>query len=111
MNNKQQLDAVSPVTSNNSNPMVNGNSHNDSNEGIDATENGVSTVPRVPSVPLMSRTPSSICPASPTHQEIIIDNFDRLDDVDGLPFISCDVQSRVQQIIIENKVKLIIYFT
>jgi myotubularin-related protein 3/4 len=56
------------------------------------------------SVPLLSRSPSSICPASPIHQDIIIDNFDRLDDVDGLPVIHCDVQIRVQQIIVENKV-------
>ncbi|XP_057319209.1 myotubularin-related protein 3 isoform X1 [Microplitis mediator] len=57
------------------------------------------------SIPLNSRTPSSICPASPTHQDIILDNPDSLDDVDGLPVIHCDVQLRVQQIIVENKVK------
>lgn len=56
------------------------------------------------SAPLISRTPSSICPASPTHQDIILDNPDRLDDVDGLPVIHCDVQLRVQQIIVEHKV-------
>ncbi|XP_024939263.1 myotubularin-related protein 3 isoform X3 [Cephus cinctus] len=57
------------------------------------------------SVPLMSRTPSSICPASPIHQDIILDNPDRLDDVDGLPIIHIDVQLRVQQIIVEHKLK------
>ncbi|XP_044002775.1 myotubularin-related protein 3 isoform X3 [Aphidius gifuensis] len=58
------------------------------------------------SIPIVSRTPSSICPASPTHQDIIIDNpSDSIDDVDGLPVIHCDVQLRVQQIIVEHKVK------
>lgn len=57
------------------------------------------------SVPLVSRTPSSICPASPIHQDIILDNPDSLDDVDGLPVIHCDVQLRVQQIIVEHKVR------
>lgn len=58
------------------------------------------------SIPLVSRTPSSICPASPTHQDIIIDNpCDSIDDVDGLPVIHCDVQLRVQQIIVEHKVR------
>ncbi|XP_047352188.1 myotubularin-related protein 3 isoform X1 [Vespa velutina] len=57
------------------------------------------------SAPLISRTPSSICPASPTHQDAILDNPDRLDDVDGLPVIHCDVQLRVQQIIVEHKLK------
>ncbi|XP_011501347.1 PREDICTED: myotubularin-related protein 3 isoform X1 [Ceratosolen solmsi marchali] len=66
------------------------------NEESDASET---------SVPLISRTPSSICPASPIHQDIMIDNFDRLDDIDGLPVIHCDVQIRVQQIIVENKLK------
>lgn len=56
------------------------------------------------SAPLISRTPSSICPASPTHQDPILDNPDRLDDVDGLPVIHCDIQLRVQQIIVEHKV-------
>ena len=60
-------------------------------DGSDASDN---------SGPLASRTPSSICPASPMHQDVLIDNFDRLDDVDGLPVIHCDVQMRVQQIII-----------
>ncbi|XP_031780136.1 myotubularin-related protein 4 isoform X2 [Nasonia vitripennis] len=69
---------------------------NQNNEGSDVSET---------SVPLPSRTPSSICPASPIHQDIMIDNFDRLDDVDGLPVIHCDVQMRVQQIIVENKLK------
>lgn len=56
------------------------------------------------SAPLISRTPSSICPASPTHQDVVLDNPDWLDDVDGLPVICCDVQMRVQQIIVEYKV-------
>lgn len=56
------------------------------------------------SAPLISRTPSSVCPASPTHQDGMPDNPDRLDDVDGLPVIHCDVQMRLQQIIIEHKV-------
>lgn len=56
------------------------------------------------SAPLISRTPSSICPASPTHQDVMLDNPDWLDDVDGLPVICCDVQMRVQQIIVEHKV-------
>lgn len=96
------MDVLLPVTPNNSHPLVNGNSHN--HENSETNEISVAPIPRVPSVPVMSRT-ESICPVSPTHQEIMIDNFDRLDDVDGLPFISCDVQSRVQQIIIENKVQ------
>ena len=58
------------------------------------------------SQPLMSRTPSSICPTSPIHQEIIPDNSDRLDDIDGLPIINCHVQLRVQQIILDHKVNL-----
>lgn len=52
-----------------------------------------------------SRSASSVCPASPIHQEVIIDNLDKLDDVDGLPLIHCDVQLRVQQIIVEHKLK------
>lgn len=56
------------------------------------------------SAPLISRTPSSICPASPTHQDVILDNPDWLDDVDGLPVICCDIQMRIQQIIVEHKV-------
>jgi len=55
------------------------------------------------SAPLISRTPSSMCPASPT-QDVMLDNPDWLDDVDGLPVICCDVQMRVQQIIVEHKV-------
>ncbi|XP_043288971.1 myotubularin-related protein 4 isoform X2 [Venturia canescens] len=55
------------------------------------------------SIPLMSQTPSSACPASPMHHEIFAENPDRLDDVDGLPVIHCDVQLRVQQIISEHK--------
>jgi myotubularin-related protein 3/4 len=65
------------------------------NEGSDVSDT---------SVPLISRTPSSICPASPTHQDVMLDNPDWLDDVDGLPVICCDVQMRVQQIIVEYKV-------
>lgn len=65
------------------------------NEGSDVSDT---------SGPLISRTPSSICPASPTHQDIMLDNPDWLDDVDGLPVICCDVQMRVQQIIVEHKV-------
>ncbi|XP_033337491.1 phosphatidylinositol-3,5-bisphosphate 3-phosphatase MTMR4 [Megalopta genalis] len=58
------------------------------------------------SAPLMSRTPSSgVCPASPIHRDMVPSNPDRLDDVDGLPIIHCDVQMRVQQIIVENKLK------
>jgi len=34
----------------------------------------------------------------------MLDNPDWLDDVDGLPVICCDVQMRVQQIIVEHKV-------
>lgn len=59
------------------------------------------------SVPLMSQTPSSI--PSPIHQEVMIDNPDRLDDVDGLPVIHCDVQMRLQQIIVEQKVRLVFF--
>lgn len=65
------------------------------NEGSDVSDT---------SAPLISRTPSSICPASPTHQDVILDNPDWLDDVDGLPVICCDVQMRIQQIIVEHKV-------
>ncbi|XP_031830267.1 phosphatidylinositol-3,5-bisphosphate 3-phosphatase MTMR4 isoform X2 [Nomia melanderi] len=58
------------------------------------------------SAPLISRTPSSsVCPASPIHRDTIPDNLDRLDDIDGLPIIRCDVQMRVQQIIAEHKLK------
>ncbi|XP_034951437.1 myotubularin-related protein 3 [Chelonus insularis] len=57
------------------------------------------------SVPLTSRTPSSICPASPIHQDLVIDNPDSLDDVDGLPVLHCDIQLRIQQIIVEHKVR------
>ncbi|EFN79213.1 Myotubularin-related protein 3 [Harpegnathos saltator] len=66
------------------------------NEGSDVSDT---------SAPLISRTPSSICPASPTHQDVILDNPDWLDDVDGLPVICCDVQMRIQQIIVEHKLK------
>ncbi|XP_012062097.1 PREDICTED: myotubularin-related protein 3-like, partial [Atta cephalotes] len=66
------------------------------NEGSDMSDT---------SAPLISRTPSSICPASPTHQDVMLDNPDWLDDVDGLPVICCDVQMRVQQIIVEHKLK------
>ncbi|KAJ8668071.1 hypothetical protein QAD02_009734 [Eretmocerus hayati] len=52
-----------------------------------------------------SRTPSSIGPASPFHNDIVIENFDGLDDVDGLPVLHCDVQMRVQQILVENRIK------
>lgn len=34
----------------------------------------------------------------------MLDNPDWLDDVDGLPVICCDIQMRVQQIIVEHKV-------
>lgn len=63
------------------------------------------------SVPLISRTPSSICPASPIHQDVVLDNPDWLDDVDGLPVICCDVQMRVQQIIVEYKVLTVALIT
>ena len=59
------------------------------------------------SIPIVSRTPSSIFPASPIHHDIAIDNFDKLHDVDGLPVIHCDVQMRIQQIIVEQKVIII----
>lgn len=59
------------------------------------------------SMPLISRTSSSICLASPTHQDVVVENPDGLDDVDGLPVIHIDVQLRVQQIIAEHKVSLI----
>lgn len=72
------------------------NNHNQ-NEGSDVSDT---------SVPLISRTPSSVCPASPTYHDPVPDNLDRLDDVDGLPVIHCDVQTRVQQIIVEHKVSL-----
>jgi len=72
------------------------------NEGSDMSDT---------SVPLISRTPSSICPASPTHQDVVLDNPDWLDDVDGLPVICCDVQMRVQQIIVEHKVLTVICIT
>ncbi|XP_012270796.1 myotubularin-related protein 4 isoform X2 [Orussus abietinus] len=65
-------------------------------EGSDVSEN---------SVPLVSRIPSSICPAFQVHQDVVLENPDRLDDVDGLPVINCNVQSRVQQIIAENKLR------
>ena len=61
------------------------------------------------SAPLISRSPSSVCPPSPIHQEVMIDNSDRLDDVDGLPLIHCDIQLRVQQIIVEHKVPQVCY--
>ncbi|XP_063988143.1 myotubularin-related protein 3 isoform X1 [Diachasmimorpha longicaudata] len=54
---------------------------------------------------LASRTPSSNCPASPIHHDLGLDSPDSLDDVDGLPVIHCDIQLRVQQIIVEHKVK------
>ncbi|XP_058800817.1 myotubularin-related protein 4 [Phymastichus coffea] len=54
-------------------------------------------------IPPTSQIPSSNCSASPIHQDL--DNLDRLDDVDGLPVIHCDVQTRVQQIIVEYKTK------
>ncbi|XP_076232140.1 phosphatidylinositol-3,5-bisphosphate 3-phosphatase MTMR4 isoform X2 [Calliopsis andreniformis] len=66
------------------------------NEGSDVSDG---------SAPLISRTPSSVCPVSPSHQDVVPDSPDRLDDVDGLPVIHCDVQMRVQQIIVENKLK------
>lgn len=58
------------------------------------------------SAPLLSRTPSSACPASPIHQDIALENPDRLDDIDGLPIICSDVQMRLQQISVENKLKV-----
>ncbi|KZC14608.1 Myotubularin-related protein 3, partial [Dufourea novaeangliae] len=70
--------------------------HNHNHEGSDLSDT---------SAPLISRTPSSVCPASPVHQDPIPDNPDRLDDVDGLPIIHCEVQMRVQQIIVEHKLK------
>lgn len=65
------------------------------NEGSDVSDT---------SAPLISRTPSSICPASPIQQDVILDNADWLYDVDGLPVICSDVQMRIQQIIVEHKV-------
>ncbi|XP_076300036.1 phosphatidylinositol-3,5-bisphosphate 3-phosphatase MTMR4 isoform X2 [Lasioglossum baleicum] len=56
--------------------------------------------------PLMSRTPSSgVCPASPIHRNTAPDELNKLDDIDGLSIIHCDVQMRVQQIIVEEKLK------
>ncbi|XP_076632772.1 phosphatidylinositol-3,5-bisphosphate 3-phosphatase MTMR4 isoform X1 [Colletes latitarsis] len=74
----------------------NRNYNHNFNEGSDISDT---------SVPLISRTPSSVCPASPTRQDMMPDNLDRLDDVDGLPVVHCDVQMRVQQIIVEHKLK------
>ncbi|CAL7942733.1 unnamed protein product [Xylocopa violacea] len=71
--------------------------HNHNHEGSDVSDT---------SAPLIEpRTPSSVYPASPIYQEVVPDNTDRLDDVDGLPVIHCDVQMRVQQIIVEHKLK------
>ncbi|KAL7307138.1 hypothetical protein TKK_0000863 [Trichogramma kaykai] len=78
---------------------------NDSSEKSSTPNNEGGSDLSETSAALASRTPSSICPASPIHQEALIDNLDRLDDVDGLPVIQCDVQMRVQQIIVENKLK------
>ncbi|XP_036149000.1 myotubularin-related protein 3 isoform X3 [Monomorium pharaonis] len=91
-------DIVSPwiETSTTSAQVVCSSCNRNHNEGSDVSET---------SAPLISRTPSSICPASPTHQDIMLDNPDWLDDVDGLPVICCDVQMRVQQIIVEHKLK------
>ncbi|XP_046608282.1 myotubularin-related protein 3 isoform X1 [Neodiprion virginianus] len=58
------------------------------------------------SAPLLSRTPSSACPASPIHQDNTIENSDKLDDIDGLPVICSDIQMRLQQIDVENKLKV-----
>ncbi|XP_043602582.1 myotubularin-related protein 3 isoform X2 [Bombus pyrosoma] len=74
----------------------NRNYNHNHNEGSDVSDT---------SIPQISRTPSSVCPASPTYQDTVPDNPDRLDDVDGLPLIHCDVQMRVQQIIVEHKLK------
>lgn len=99
-------DIVSPWIENNTTGRTvcscsrNYNNHNQ-NEGSDVSDT---------SAPLMSRTPSSICPASPTHQDPMTDNLDRLDDADGLPVIQCDVQMRVQQIIVEHKVLILFSF-
>ncbi|XP_031369854.1 myotubularin-related protein 3 isoform X2 [Apis dorsata] len=91
-------DIVSPWIENNSTNRIicscNRNYNHNHNEGSDVSDI---------SAPQISRTPSSICPASPIYQDIIPDNPDRLDDVDGLPVIHCDVQMRVQQIIMEHK--------
>uniref|UniRef100_V9IHT8 Lateral signaling target protein 2 homolog n=1 Tax=Apis cerana TaxID=7461 RepID=V9IHT8_APICE len=93
-------DIVSPWIENNSTSRIvcscNRNYNHNHNEGSDVSDI---------SAPQISRTPSSICPASPIYQDIIPDNPDRLDDVDGLPVIHCDVQMRVQQIIMEHKLK------
>lgn len=72
------------------------NHNHNHNEGSDVSDT---------SAPLISRTPSSVCPASPIYQDPVLDNPDRLDDVDGLPVIHCEVQMRVQQIIVEHKLK------
>lgn len=96
-------DIVSPWIENNSTSRIvcscNRNYNHNHNEGSDVSDI---------SAPQISRTPSSICPASPIYQDIIPDNSDRLDDVDGLPVIHCDVQMRVQQIIMEHKVLILI---
>lgn len=97
-------DIVSPwIETNISGRIVCSCSHNynhNLNEGSDVSDT---------SAPLMSRTPSSVFPASPTRQDTMPDNPDRLDDVDGLPIIHCDVQMRVKEIIMGHEVRYI-YF-
>ncbi|XP_076180922.1 phosphatidylinositol-3,5-bisphosphate 3-phosphatase MTMR4 isoform X2 [Ptiloglossa arizonensis] len=91
-------DIVSPwIETNISGRIVCSCSHNynhNLNEGSDVSDT---------SAPLMSRTPSSVFPASPTRQDTMPDNPDRLDDVDGLPIIHCDVQMRVKEIIMGHE--------
>lgn len=89
-------DIVTPWIENNANARANCQCNRNHNDGSDVSDT---------SAPLISRTPSSVCPASPNHQDLIVDNPDRLDDVDGLPVIHSDVQLRVQQIILERKLK------
>ena len=99
MEKNSSPDIVSPWIENNATSRIgcscNRNYNHNHNEGSDVSDT---------SIPQISRTPSSICPASPTYQDTVPDNPDRLDDVDGLPLIHCDVQMRVQQIIVEHKV-------
>lgn len=54
--------------------------------------------------PLYSRTPSSGYPTTPSDDRSRY-NAHRLDDVDGLAPVQNDIQSRLQQIIAEHKVK------
>ena len=104
--NTSGRNAVCPCNRNyNHNHTTHTHNHNQNqNLNLNLNQNEGSDVSDT-SAPLISRTPSSVCPASPTHQDGMPDNPDRLDDVDGLPVIHCDVQMRLQQIIIEHKLR------